>query len=89
MRDINELRAGIDEIDTRLVALLQERMNISKEVAEYKAAKGLPVYVPEREAALLERVASMTEYPEETVSVYSAILSASRQVQERLLAKLP
>ena len=38
MRDLKELRVEIDRIDREMVALFEERMSISKEVAEYKIA---------------------------------------------------
>ena len=40
MRDLKELRVEIDRIDREMVALFEERMGISKEVAEYKIATG-------------------------------------------------
>ena len=36
MEELKNLRDKIDEIDTELVSLFQERMKISEEVADYK-----------------------------------------------------
>lgn len=47
------LRAQIDEIDRQLVALLAQRKHLVAEVGETKSRLGLPVYVPEREAAMI------------------------------------
>jgi len=51
--DLDDLRRQIDTVDTRLVALLAERRDLVAQVAQYKSIHGIPVYVPEREAALL------------------------------------
>lgn len=52
-RDLDALRAAIDAVDRRLLELLAERRDLVAEVARWKTAHGAPVYVPEREAALL------------------------------------
>ena len=51
--DLDTLRRKIDTVDTRLVALLAERRDLVAQVAHYKTTHGIPVYVPEREAALI------------------------------------
>ena len=52
------LRARIDELDHRLVELLNERARVVVEVGEVKRAGGeaVPIYAPDREHAVLERV---------------------------------
>jgi len=52
-RDLDQLRRDIDHVDSQLVELLGRRRDLVAEVARYKTAHGTPVYVPEREAALL------------------------------------
>ncbi|WP_341501220.1 bifunctional chorismate mutase/prephenate dehydrogenase [Gallaecimonas sp. GXIMD4217] len=52
-RTLDELRAGIDQCDQALLALMQRRLALVAEVGELKHREGLPVYVPEREAAML------------------------------------
>ena len=53
--DLNNLRQGIDEIDSELVALLARRANLTKRVGQYKSQTGLPIYIPERETELIEK----------------------------------
>lgn len=48
-----ELRAGIDQADDELVAVLARRIRLTAEVGALKSRHGLPLYVPEREAQLL------------------------------------
>ena len=45
---LDKVRQEIDAIDKELVALLQRRLNCSVQVAEVKAAEGIPVLDPAR-----------------------------------------
>ncbi|MBY6064741.1 bifunctional chorismate mutase/prephenate dehydrogenase [Pseudidiomarina sediminum] len=48
-----QLREAIDATDSALLQLLQQRRQLATEVGVVKRALGQPLYVPEREAALL------------------------------------
>ena len=56
MKDLLELRKDIDRIDHEIVRLYEERMGISKQVAEYKIANGKPVFDKQREDEKLDAV---------------------------------
>ena len=49
------LRQQIDELDQQLVELLAKRLALVTEVGDIKSELGLPIYVPEREAAMLQQ----------------------------------
>lgn len=51
--ELTALRDQIDEVDKALLDLLAKRLHLVAEVGEVKSRHGLPVYVPEREAAML------------------------------------
>jgi chorismate mutase/prephenate dehydrogenase len=51
--ELNALRDQIDEVDKALLDLLARRLHLVAEVGEVKSRYGLPIYVPEREAAML------------------------------------
>ena len=51
--DINSLRIQIDDIDGKLVELLAARAQVTAQVGAFKRERGLALYVPERESALL------------------------------------
>ncbi|WP_187647207.1 prephenate dehydratase [Nitrosophilus labii] len=55
---LEELRKRIDEIDDKLLELLNERMKIVKEVGELKNKTRAPIYRPEREQEILNRLKS-------------------------------
>ena len=44
--DLSEIRQQIDEIDQELVGLFCRRMGLSAQVADYKKANNLPIFVP-------------------------------------------
>jgi chorismate mutase/prephenate dehydratase len=53
---LEELRKAIDRIDDRLLDLYNERLKIVEEVGRLKNSTGAPIYRPEREQEILERL---------------------------------
>lgn len=86
--NLEECRKEIDIIDKELVALFVKRMNVAKEVAEYKKETGKAVYDAERERQLLEKVENEAgeEFGDYTRRLYSSILELSRNYQSKSLA---
>jgi monofunctional chorismate mutase len=82
---LERARCNIDRINSEIVSLLIERMNNVDKVAEYKAAHGLPISVPEREKNILEKVSQLAgdEYSEDILPVFRAIFTASCHREER------
>ncbi|QJR79840.1 bifunctional chorismate mutase/prephenate dehydrogenase [Alteromonas pelagimontana] len=58
---LNYLRKGIDELDSQLVQLLAKRAELTTQVGQVKAETGMPVYVPEREKALIAKRRAQAE----------------------------
>ena len=54
MLDLNVIREQIDGIDKQLVDLFEQRMKLTKEVAEYKIQTGKKVLDTQRERAKIE-----------------------------------
>ena len=55
IKDINECRKRIDEIDDVLIKLFEERMEIAISVANYKRENNLPIFNKEREDQVIEK----------------------------------
>ena len=97
MRDLKELRVEIDRIDREMVALFEERMGISKEVAEYKIATGKKILDKERENQKIEAVKALTHNDfngHGVEELYKQIMGISRKLQyqlmeEKALGRLP
>ena len=82
--ELSELRESIDEIDSRLIELFRQRMALSAQVAQYKKAHDLPIFVPGREQEILNKRAlqagpELAPYAKE---LYETIFSLSRRYQE-------
>lgn len=51
--ELNELRDQIDEVDKQMIDLLVRRLRLVEKVGQVKSRYGLPIYAPDREAAML------------------------------------
>ena len=97
MRDLAELRVEIDKIDRQMVKRFEERMDISREVAQYKVATGKRILDKERENQKLEAVKAMTHNDFNShgaEELYQQIMAMSRKLQyqlmeEQALGRLP
>lgn len=93
--DLTELRAAIDEVDGELLALLRRRAEISRKVGEAKKDEGGPVFRPEREQAVVDRLLRLNRESEAKTGVsglpddhiariWREIFSSSRALQRPL-----
>lgn len=85
MDDISTLRASIDAIDSKLVALLVERIDLSKRIGSIKARLDVPVDSAENEQSKIDKLVQIGEAglvsPEFIQNVFEEILYESRRVQ--------
>jgi chorismate mutase/prephenate dehydratase len=84
---LQPLREAIDQVDRKLIELLNERARLALEVGHLKRAENAPVYRPEREAEVLRKVASLSRGPltEAAVTgVYREVISACRALERPL-----
>jgi len=82
--DISHWRKRIDEIDAQLAKLLSERSHCVIEIGKIKRQKQLPVYDPEREKEILERLLRDNRGPLENEALkrlFERILDESRRVE--------
>jgi chorismate mutase/prephenate dehydratase len=87
MRELEKLRKEIDEIDDKILELLNKRSSIVLDIAHIKRNNNARFYSPERERQILERLASLNKgpFPNKTLEViYREILSASLSLEEPL-----
>jgi chorismate mutase len=86
--EIDALRKRIDVIDAQLLRLVNSRSACAVEIGKVKRALGLPVYSPEREAWILERITRENPGPLDAGGVkrvFERIIDESRRL-ERLAA---
>lgn len=84
-------RAEIDGLDAELVSLYCRRMEVAAAIAAYKQAHGLPVLDAAREAAVLDKVATLAGAPLDGYvrTLYGTILQTSRDYQHALTGLRP
>ncbi len=82
--DLTECRNQIDVIDRQLAQLLEQRMQVSREVAAYKIKNGKKVYDKEREDQKLAEIESCAgnEFTRKALrEVFTQVISISRKLQ--------
>src|SRR5258708_8162543 len=60
---LDALRTRIDQLDQRLVELLNERSRLVVKVGKHKRDRGIPIYAPHREAQVLQNVLNASKGP--------------------------
>jgi chorismate mutase/prephenate dehydratase len=85
--NLDTLRKRIDEIDTSLVTLLNERIKDALEIGKLKNQTDQEIYVPVREKAVLDRVVSQNQGPltgESLRAIYREIMSAAISLEREV-----
>jgi len=86
--DLTKLRQQIDEIDTSIVELYEQRMEISRQVAEFKIKTGKKVFDRAREEEKLSVLRAMThnDFNRHGIEeLFEQIMSMSRKLQYQML----
>ena len=85
--ELSSLRGKIDELDKRIVELLNERADVVVQVGRAKQAGGTPIYAPDREHTVLKRIAELNTgpLPQETLrAIYRELMSGSFVLEKPL-----
>ena len=84
---LQRLRTKIDEIDSQLVRLLNDRAKTVVQVGKLKRGSGIPIYAPHREAEVLAKVLGHNKgpLPDRSVEgVYKELMSGSFAIERPL-----
>ena len=90
MIDLLELRKQLDGIDSQIVKLYEERMDVCRQVAEFKIGTGKKVFDKQREQEKIATVKSLThnEFNSRGIEeLFEQIMSMSRKLQYQMLAE--
>src|SRR5437867_693836 len=79
-RALAEQRAKIDALDARIVALLNERAEVVREVGRIKQGAGLAVVDPKRSEEVLQRIVARNPGPLPDENL--------RRIYERIIAEM-
>ena len=87
---LKDYREQIDAVDSKLVELFVQRMNLSAQIADYKKENNMPIYVPTREREILQDVAELAgpEMANYTRVLYSLLFELSRSYQSKRNCKI-
>jgi chorismate mutase len=90
MQALAGYRERIDEIDRRLVELLNERTSIVEEIGRTKRGAELPIYEPRRETQVFENITSHNGGPlteDGLKRIFERIIDEMRKVQKDRMAQ--
>ncbi len=83
-REITKIRHRMDELDARLVSLLNERASCAQEIGRLKETVGLKVYQPQREREVLDHVRSENAGPLDADAItrlFERIIDEARRLE--------
>ena len=82
------LREQLDLIDEQILSLLSERAKVVMKVADFKRHHNMPVYIPEREASIIERLRTINPGPlpgDAIQHIYQTVLEEMRKFENKSL----
>jgi chorismate mutase len=82
--DISDWRKKIDELDRKLVDLLNERAGAAREIGMLKRNTQMPIYEPDRERDIFEKVKANNRGPlpdRDLLQLYERIIDVMRKIQ--------
>lgn len=83
--DISALRQAIDEIDAKILDLLNRRLLMAQQIGVMKAQGGIQIADPRREKDILDRLLRTNNGPldkKDLQRIFEAIIAAGRSVQK-------
>lgn len=85
---LSEFRKEIDVLDEQIVKSIEERAKIASKIGELKKESNVPVYRPDREREVYEKIKKLNKGPlphSSMVSIYREIMSASISLEKGLV----
>jgi chorismate mutase-like protein len=87
---LDEFRVLIDDVDRRLVALLNERTKVVENIGRVKREAELPIYEPKREDQVFANITGANHgplTPEAVRRIFERIIDEMRSIQrQRMLS---
>ena len=83
--DVSDWRARIDEVDRKILALLNERASYVLELAPLKRQAAIPIEEPNREAVIRENLSHNNQGPLNDLAIYrvfEVIMGEMKAVQQ-------
>jgi chorismate mutase len=90
MADIDNWRIKIDEIDQKLVELLNKRARYADEIGKIKEKMGLEAYSPKREKEVLDNIMKHNPGPLNDLALrrlFERIIDESRKLEREAMSE--
>jgi len=87
MSKLAELRKNINEIDKKIIRLLNNRANAAKYIGKLKKEAGVSIYTPEREVEIYENIVKENKGPlpnKALFAIYREVMSGSLGLGKKL-----
>lgn len=83
MTEIKLLRNEINKIDTELLKLLKQRIDISKKLGKIKKENGIPIFDPEREREIIDTYTENEDFLNKRYieKFFQTLMDISKEVQ--------
>lgn len=85
--NLSDLRKKIDELDRKIIQLLNDRTQLVLEIGKLKSEGGQATYAPERETQIYQRIEEMAKGPlpkDALKSIYREVMSAALALERPL-----
>ena len=83
--DLEDWRKEIDALDQQLLALINRRAEFALEIGRIKQTIEQPIYAPERETSILNRIRELNAGPmtdEAVQRIFQLIIDESRRLEQ-------
>ena len=87
---LDEYRVLIDDVDRRIVDLLNERTRVVEEIGRVKKHSDLPIYEPKREEQVFANIVGHNRgplSPEAVRRIFERIIDEARSIQRQRMAQ--
>lgn len=84
--DIAQIRERIDALDNDLLRIFNERASLALKIGEFKKDLGIPVYDPEREKRIFDRMKAANTGPLDDsaiVRLFERVIDESRSLERQ------
>ncbi|MBD3389155.1 MAG: chorismate mutase [Candidatus Altiarchaeales archaeon] len=77
---VEDIRKKIDEVDGKMLGLLEKRVELTEKIGRVKREKGLPIHDPQREGEVLGRLTGKTRLNKDFIrKIFAQIIEYCRE----------
>ncbi len=85
--NLEQIRKKIDQLDAKIIELLNERTELALEIGKLKESAGSEIYSPERESEIYEKIDATSKGPlpkDSLKAIYREVMSAALSLEKPL-----